>query len=150
MVNRPKQKGTAAETACKRHAQANGFPLADRLTLSGQYDRGDLQLTIGVIAEVKAGAQAKNASGNQIAAWLEETETERINAGASIGILIVQPRGVGTSRPGLWSTWFLRGGDIADCAADAFIFNAPIAVTFDHALLMLRRAGWGTPLEDAR
>lgn len=147
MVNPSKAKGTAAETACKRHAQANGFPLADRLTLSGQYDRGDLQLTVGVIAEVKAGAQAKNASRGQIVDWLEETETERINAGASIGLLIVQPRGVGTSRPGLWSTWFLRGGDIADCAADTFIFNYPISVTYDHALLMLRRAGWGTPLD---
>lgn len=146
MVNPSKAKGTAAETACKRHAQANGFPLADRLTLSGQYDRGDLQLTVGVIAEVKAGAQAKNASRGQIDSWLEETETERVNAGASIGLLIVQPRGIGTSRPGLWSTWFLRGGDLAECAADAFIFNYPICVTFDHALLILRAAGWGTPI----
>lgn len=145
MVNKPKQKGTAAETACKRYAQANGFPLADRLTLSGQYDRGDIQLTVGVIAEVKAGKQAQTASRAQIDAWLEETERERINANATVAILITQPRGVGINRPELWSTYFLRGGDLADCAADAFIFNYPIAVTLQHALHMLRAAGWGDP-----
>ena len=31
MVNKPKQKGTAAETAVGRYAREHGFPLADRL-----------------------------------------------------------------------------------------------------------------------
>lgn len=35
MTNRSKNKGTAGETAVVRVARANGFPLADRLTLGG-------------------------------------------------------------------------------------------------------------------
>lgn len=149
MVNKPKAKGTAAETAVLRYAQHAGFPLAERLTLSGAYDRGDLMLVPGpeVIVEVKAGKQAQYASKAQIDAWLEETETERINARATVGLLVTQPRGIGTSRVHWWSTWFVRGGDIAECAADSFVFNYPISVHLEHALNMLRRAGWGTPTE---
>ncbi len=39
MSNPSKAKGTAAETAVVRYARAHGFPHADRLTLSGRYDR---------------------------------------------------------------------------------------------------------------
>lgn len=148
MVNRPKQKGTAAETSVLRYAQQNGFPFAERLTLSGAYDRGDIMLVPGpeVIIEVKAGKQAQYASKNQIDAWLDETETERVNARATIAMLVTQPRGIGNSRVRWWNAWFLRGGDLADCAADSFVFNYPCAFALEHALLMIRTAGWGTPI----
>jgi hypothetical protein len=150
VTNRPKAKGTAGETAVTRYAQSHGFPYAERITLSGRYDRGDVMLLPGLdlIVEVKAGKQAQYASRAQIEAWLEETDVERENAGATIGILVTQPRGVGTSRPELWNTWFVRGSDIVDCAADALIFNYPIAVLLEHALTMLRRAGWGDPIPE--
>jgi hypothetical protein len=145
-MNKPKAKGTAGETAVKRHAQANGFPLADRLTLSGRFDRGDVQLTVGVIVEVKAGKQAQSASAAQITAWLEETETERENANAAIGLLVTQARGIGNARVGAWDAWFARGSDLAACAEDSHIFNIPVRVTYDNALRMLRTAGWGDPI----
>lgn len=145
MANPSKNKGTAGESAVVRYARTAGFPLADRITLSGRYDRGDVQLTVGVIAEVKTGNHAKNASKTQIEAWLEETERERINSNAAIGVLIKQRTGFGTARVEEWDAYFIRGSDIADCAADAFILNVPIAVSLQHALQMLRAAGWGDP-----
>jgi hypothetical protein len=147
MSNPSKQKGTAAETAVVRYARTAGFPLADRLTLSGAYDRGDVSLTIGVIVEVKAGGQAKTASKGQIEAWLEETERERVNARADIALLVKQRTGFGTARVDQWDAWFLRGSDLAECAADALIFNYPFAVSLEHALRMLRARGWGDPIE---
>jgi hypothetical protein len=147
-VNRPKRIGTAGESAVKRYAQANGFPGAERLPLSGSKDIGDVSLAPGVMVEVKAGKSAQNASAQQITDWLEETERERVNGGWTIALLVTQSRGFGPGRVPQWNARFLRGSDIVECAADAFIFNYPIAVSLEHALLMLRRAGWGNPITD--
>jgi len=141
MSNPSKQKGTAAETAVVRYAREHGFPLADRLTLSGRYDRGDVLLTVGLIAEVKAGKAAQTASLGQIRAWLAETETERANAGAEHGILVVQRQGHGLTRVGEWECWqpwgFLgEGGNVV----------AVITMTLYDALTWLRADGWGDPL----
>lgn len=72
--------------------QANGWPDADRLTLSGRYDRGDVVVCRAplTIVEVKAGAQAEAASPGLIADWMAETDTERRNATAVIGALVVR------------------------------------------------------------
>ncbi len=53
MTTRSKEIGTAAETVVVRAARARGFPLADRLTLTGRYYRDDIGLCSGVIVEVK-------------------------------------------------------------------------------------------------
>src|SRR5690606_39625587 len=95
MVNKPKQIGTAVETAIVRAARTRGFPNADRLTLTGATDRGDIGLCPGVIIEAKGGQQAKTASDALIAKWLTETETERQNAGAAIAFLVTQRPGIG-------------------------------------------------------
>ena len=47
MVNRSKQRGTAAETAVLRHVRTHGFPWAERLALSGNADQGDISLLPG-------------------------------------------------------------------------------------------------------
>lgn len=147
MVNKPKAIGTRGETAAKRYLQENGFPLCDRRPLKGNADEGDLLLTVGVIAEVKTGKHAKDASYGQIQAWLQETETERVNANAAIAILIVQRKGFGTERVAFWDCWFVRGGDLAICPYDAGIFNRPICTTLEHAARMIRLTGYGDPLE---
>ena len=134
MSNPSKAKGTAAETAVVRYARANGFPLADRLTLSGRFDRGDVLLTVGAIAEVKAGKAATGASYNQVLAWLEETERERVNARADVAVLIVQRAGYGTGRVGMWSCWYV----------ETFPFGPlPACCTLESGLLRLRFGGWG-------
>ena len=137
MTNPSKNKGTAAESAVVRYAREHGFPLADRLTLSGRYDRGDVLLTVGLVAEVKAGKAAQNASYNQVLAWLEETETERVNAHAETAVLIVQRTGYGIGRVESWQLWWV----------ETFPFGPlPACCTVADGLLRLRHAGWGSAL----
>jgi hypothetical protein len=137
MTNRPKAIGTAGETAVVRYAREHGFPLADRLTLSGRYDRGDVQLTVGLVAEIKAGKAAQRASYNQVLAWLEETKTERVNARADVAVLIVQRQGYGVGRVGMWSMW----------TVDPLPWPCVACRTLEDGLRMLRHAGWGTALD---
>lgn len=137
MTNRPKQIGTAGESAVVRYARTAGFPLADRLTLSGRYDRGDVLLAPGAVLEVKAGAAAKGASYGQVLAWLEETETERVNARADVAALVVQRRGYGIGRVEWWSFYWI----------ETFPFGPLVAsCSLADGLMRLRHAGWGVPL----
>jgi len=92
-LSKAKQKGTSAETALVKYLQANGFPLAERRALTGQFDQGDVTGTSCLAWEVK------NHKKYSISEWIKETEVERINAKADFGILVVKPVGVGISRP---------------------------------------------------
>lgn len=94
--------GTPAEVAAVRFLQDNGFPKADRQPLRGNRDAGDIRISDLIIAEVKAGQYAERASVRQIAEWLAETDRERCNAEAQIGVLIVRRY----RRPvALWDVW---------------------------------------------
>ncbi len=151
-MNRPKQIGTRTETAIKRAAHLHGFPLADRLALSGALDRGDVLLCPGVIVEAKGGKAAERASHNQIRDWLIEAETERRNAGAGIGFLVTKRRGVGDERAHLWAAHFTLANwavltechgwaqDLGQLAAE------PLTIQLAAAFQLLRLAGWGDPL----
>jgi hypothetical protein len=89
MVNRSKQKGTRAESGVVNYARTFGYPWADRQPLRGSLDQGDVLLCPGLVAEVKAGKAAWDASDNQIAAWLDETLREKKNAKADYALLVV-------------------------------------------------------------
>jgi len=98
MVNRPKILGTAAETGVVLWLQANGHPYAERRSLHGSTDKGDVTGVPGLCIEVKvAGKQ-----GLKLGPWLRETETERVNANAVYGILVAKPPGLGSKRVGKW------------------------------------------------
>lgn len=97
MVNRPRIKGTAAESALVAYLRLNGWPYAERRALSGTTDKGDVAGTGPLVWECKAAGTAP-----QIPAWLVETEVERINANAEYGILVVKTRGLGDRRVGQW------------------------------------------------
>lgn len=99
MVNKPKNKGTAAETAVNRFAQKHGFPDSVRNPLTGSKDCGDLTLCPQVIVEVKAD------KGLDYPRFLRETFAERLNAGAAVGVCVVKPPGVAEARMNLW--WML-------------------------------------------
>ncbi len=109
MTNRSKSIGTLGETAATRFAKANGFPYAERRTLSGAADCGDVKLDSRgqVILEIKSGKAAESASDSQIAAWLVEAERERKNAGAARAFLVVKRAGKGTQSVGAW--WAVSG-----------------------------------------
>lgn len=106
MTNRPKAIGTAAESAVVKLARSMGFEDAERLVLHGASDQGDIRLSRDphIILEVKGGHAAEEASDRQIAAWLEETERERINAGASEAFLVTKRKGHGKP-DGWWVHW---------------------------------------------
>lgn len=100
-MSKSKQIGTAAETALVNYLRSEGFLDADREPLRGSGDTGDVS-TAGVCWEVKAGAAAKAASDGLVGDWLAETERERQNARAGLGVLVMARAGYGAQRVGSW------------------------------------------------
>lgn len=86
-MSRSKAKGTAAETAVVRFLQAAGFTQAERRTLNGAKDRGDIAGLPGVVIEVK------NCARQELAAWVAEAERERDNDNATLGVVWHKRRG---------------------------------------------------------
>lgn len=99
MVNRPRQKGTAAESVVVGFLREHGWPHAERRSLHGSLDRGDITGTPGVAWEVKVGHAA---SGMPLSAWMTQTATERLNAHAKFGVLVVKPRRFGEKKIAQW------------------------------------------------
>lgn len=149
MVNRPKKIGTAAETAVVRAARTRGFPHADRLTLTGNQDRGDIGLCPGVILEVKGGDKARNASDALIDLWLAETERERLNAGAHLALLVTTRTGIGAPNAHRWAC-HMRMTTLMQLVEATHVPvpnpHAPIRMTLDSALTLLRARGYGQPI----
>jgi hypothetical protein len=150
-MNRSKARGTAAETAVVRAARPRGFPWADRSALHGRLDIGDVNLCPGVILEIKGGDMARRATDLDIERWLNETEIERANAGAEVGLLVVQRPHVGAINAHRWHVharlgWIAELGPHMPLAVESH--QIPVRLTLADALLMLRAAGWGTPLDD--
>lgn len=81
-----KQKGTAWETAVVRYLQARDMESVGRQILTGNKDLGDIAGIPGWVIE------CKNANTANWAAWMDETEVERRNAGADFGLLVVKRR----------------------------------------------------------
>lgn len=94
MTNRRKQKGTAAETAVVGYLRQRGWIHAERRTLSGAHDKGDIAGVVGVCLEVK------NCKTIDLAGWLDEALVEQLNAAASVGAVIAKKRG--TTNPADW------------------------------------------------
>ena len=84
-----KKKGTAAETAVVQHLRAAGFIQAERRTLGGAHDRGDIAGLPGVVIEVK------NCARQELGTWVAEAELERDNDHAALGVVWHKRRGKG-------------------------------------------------------
>lgn len=95
MSNPGKVAGTRAETATVRYLREHGWPMAERRTLTGKADKGDINSHPYLVWEVKSGVL-------HAPEMLRETEVERRNAGARFGILVVKPPLVGAAKPHLW------------------------------------------------
>jgi hypothetical protein len=93
-MSRSKAKGTAAETAVVRFLHAAGFTQAERRTLGGAQDRGDIAGVPGVVIEVK------NCARQELPAWVAEAELERDNDRAGLGVVWHKRRG--KADPGDW------------------------------------------------
>jgi len=130
-VARSKDIGTRGESQTVKFLIESGFPFAERRALHGSTDLGDITGTPGIVWEVKAGAAAMDASDNQVIAWLVETETERVNAKADLGILVVQRR---RKNPRYW--W----------AVTTDRHGNPVFSRLVDRTIALRAMGYGTPI----
>lgn len=90
-----KAKGTMAETAVATYLSTRGW-LAERRALSGAFDKGDIVGVPGVVFEVKSAARLC------IPEWMRETQVERVNARAAVGLLVIKPKGVGYANVNQW------------------------------------------------
>lgn len=118
-MSRSKQKGTRFESAIVDYLTEHGFPYAERRTLSGSQDRGDIAGVPGWVLE------AKNCSAASLGAWIDVATTEQANAGAAYSAVWHHRRG--KSSPG-----------------DGFVTMTGAAFT-----RLLCEAGYGTPAEGA-
>lgn len=87
-----RRKGTAWETRGVAYLRERGWPYAERRALHGNHDRGDVAGIPGLVVEFKA------AKRHELAAWVDEANTEAINARADLGVAWVKRRG--RSSPG--------------------------------------------------
>lgn len=121
MVNKPRIKGTFAETVVVNYLRDNGFPYAERRTLKGAKDRGDVAGCPGLCFEVKyAGVNLK------ISSWLGETDVESLNDGADYGILVVKPLGLGERSVASWYAVMTSGYFAKLVQAVQLLDNYPI------------------------
>lgn len=144
-MNRPKAIGTAAESAVVKYLRANGFPHAERRALAGSHDLGDVTGCPGLVFEVKGGTAAKTASDGQVAAWMRETEAERVNARADLGVLVLARAGYGPERAGAW--WVVAPLGVI---LGSHPYGQPVRLHLCTFVRLLRARGYGAPLyEDA-
>lgn len=133
-MSRSKAKGTAAESALVAALRRLGWPHAERLALGGSNDKGDTTGHPGLVFE------QKDAKIWQAAAWLRETETERINAKADFGILVIKPPRIGYPNADKWLT--VMEQDAAELLI-AQAWEAKAEATGDLSAYRLRRVDMG-------
>ncbi|WP_243709577.1 hypothetical protein [Micromonospora sp. 15K316] len=122
MKRRPRDIGTAAESATVKFLVANGFPHAERRSL--------------------------RASDLVIEKWMAELAVEVTNARAMAGILVVQRAGVGPANAGRW--WaYTTSAQLAALTGDPYPttgrFGFPVRMLLADAVTLLRAAGYGEP-----
>ena len=116
-MSKSKARGTRWETAVVNYLRDHGFPTAERRTLSGSDDKGDINAGPGLVIECKDQAR------HSFAEWLDETEREKGNAGADVGFFWAKRRGLAS--PG----------------------KAYVVCTGEQMVWLLRAAGYGDALE---
>jgi hypothetical protein len=87
MTNPSKAKGTTAEGQVAAYLRDFAWPMAERRTLAGSSDRGDIAGVPDVCLEVKA------CKAFDLAGWSAELVAEMRNANARHGAVIAKRRG---------------------------------------------------------
>lgn len=159
MANKPKNIGTAAETAVLRKV-IDYFPDAKRVVQHGNQDQGDIGSCGQFIFEVKGGAQCRQIADKKLAGWMDEAMVEAEHAGVRFGILVTQRAGVGGPNahrwwahvltsdlaelvggswfPGKFSTVRLELGDLLDLLGDhGYTPATPASATLLEAAPMM-------------
>ena len=116
-MSRERAKGTRWENAVVEYLRTRGWPHAERRSLAGKNDRGDIAGVIGVVIE------AKDHARHEIGAWLDEAKREAANDHADLGV-----------------AWFHRRGKSS--AGDGYVLMDGASFTW-----LLRSAGYGDHIE---
>lgn len=150
MSNKSGAIGTKTATHVARTMAIHGFPLAERRTLRGCDDWGDINTgNPRLVIQVKGGHAAESASDAQVASWLEITDKQRASAGADIGILVLKRKGVGYANADRW--WaILTARDIVEVQTGhdpgPRVPHAVVRLVLADACALLCRFGYGGPL----
>jgi hypothetical protein len=137
--------GRIAANGVAAYLNRNGFRYAERRVLKGTFDEGDITGCPGLVFQVKGGEKAKAAYDELITKWLADTEAQRVNARADLGILVVARRGYGPARAGSW--WAVVPLGVAAHLNGPF--NAidhdgpPVRMLLADVVELLRAAGYG-------
>jgi hypothetical protein len=107
-VSRSKAKGTAWESAIVAYLNGAGFPV-ERRTQAGAHDKGD-------VAGLPLVIEAKNCRATELAAWVDEAQTEARNAGVPVGVVWHHRRGKASPADGFVT---MRGEDFLILLAGA-------------------------------
>lgn len=107
MVNKPKAKGTAAETRVVNYLLAAGFQ-ARRAVMKGSHDEGDIHVVDqhgwgAFVLEVKAGKQTQRVGRKLKEEWLHQTRVETVNSKFPIGYLVIAKHGSSVKDYEVWS-----------------------------------------------
>lgn len=147
-MNKSKATGTTFESQVVAYLRDNGFPQAERRALAGSTDLGDVTGCPGLVIECKGGKAAENASDGQVDAWLLETDRERANAGADIGVLVMKRKAIGAGNAGRW--WAVMDlGVMVDIVGPTWgyeVGSCPVRMHLANATSLLRDVGYGAPL----
>jgi Holliday junction resolvase-like predicted endonuclease len=116
MVNKPKKRGTAAETRVVRYLEAAGLQ-ARRVVQKGKRDEGDIHIIgghgcVSCILEVKGGRQTQSINRKLREDWLKETRIEAMNTGSVRGFLVIAKHGSSVKDYHVWDEighrfWYL-------------------------------------------
>lgn len=93
MANRMKSMGTSHETAIKEWLRKNGWPYAERKTLAGAADEGDIRLSERVPFVIEAKTAKSTTDRAAIGSFVKELEAEVVNSGSESGAVILKKRG---------------------------------------------------------
>jgi len=93
-MSKAKQKGTKAETDVVMWLKAEGWVHAERRALSGNLDKGDINMGAPVVIEVK------DHKTITLSEWMKELKVEMGNANVTMGAVIAKKRG--TMQVGDW------------------------------------------------
>lgn len=88
MTNRSKQKGTDFESLIRDYLKVEWSDIVERMTLSGNDDKGDISNFRVGSGQHKIAIECKNVRSLSLAGWVKEAQDEAEHYGAVAGIVV--------------------------------------------------------------
>lgn len=140
---RPKDKGTRAESDIVQWAKKYNFYRAERLVLHGTGDVGDVRLAEGVMIQVKDGyTERKEPTDYQVGQWLAQVDKQRKNGDWNIALLV--HKRYGKADPDSWR-WYLDGATFGQLVTACGPGMPPYVQLMGYAIPPLLRNAGVTP-----